>query len=174
MKRQSSGPPSARRHEAANLALKGWAQAAIAKRLQIPQGTVSRDLAALAAEHERDPVLHKLRRKASEQENPTAPAGAQGAPAGQDGIGQDDVGQNKEQEPQQVIHALNCHFDALKGPLCASARIMVGSFVSHSCIRAFSDFQANAGADMKFENDVRGTTQVIARQLVTARSVGSR
>ena len=31
----------------ASLALKGWTQAAIARQLQIPQGTVSRDLAAM-------------------------------------------------------------------------------------------------------------------------------
>ena len=54
---------------------------------------------ALAAEHERDPYLHELRRKASEQENPTSPEGAKEATAGQDGVGQDDVGQDKEQVP---------------------------------------------------------------------------
>jgi hypothetical protein len=54
MKRQTSQKIGARRREAANLAHKGWTQAAIASHLK------------------------------SEQENPTAPGGADGAPAGQD------------------------------------------------------------------------------------------
>jgi hypothetical protein len=36
-----------RRRQVANCALKGWAQAAIARHLNIPQATVSRDLAAM-------------------------------------------------------------------------------------------------------------------------------
>jgi hypothetical protein len=54
MKRQTSQQLSARRCEAANLVHKGWTQAPIASHLK------------------------------SEQENPTAPGGADGAPAGQD------------------------------------------------------------------------------------------
>src|SRR5437763_13264585 len=65
-------------------------------------GLKAEHYAALAAEHERDPVLHELRRKASEQENPMAPAAEQGAPVGQDPagpdpIGRDPVGQDTEQ-----------------------------------------------------------------------------
>ena len=64
-------------------------------------GLMAEHYAALAAEHEQDPYLHKLRRKRSEQENPTAPAGADEVPAGQDPVkkdevGQDDVGQDTE------------------------------------------------------------------------------
>src|SRR5437868_7840262 len=47
MKKQTSEQLDARRREAAGLALKGWTQAAIAQKLQVPQGTVSRDLAAM-------------------------------------------------------------------------------------------------------------------------------
>src|SRR5579859_5516027 len=47
MKRQTHQRVSARRRDVANLALKGWTQAAIARQLQVPQGTVSRDLAAM-------------------------------------------------------------------------------------------------------------------------------
>ena len=36
-----------RRREVANLALKGWTQAAIARHMHLPQATVSRDLAAM-------------------------------------------------------------------------------------------------------------------------------
>ncbi len=36
-----------RRREVANLALKGWTQAAIARQMRIPPATVSRDLAAI-------------------------------------------------------------------------------------------------------------------------------
>ena len=47
MKRQARPRVAARRRDVASLALKGWTQAAIARQLQIPQGTVSRDLAAM-------------------------------------------------------------------------------------------------------------------------------
>lgn len=47
MKRPISPQLSARRREVANLAHKGWTQEAIASHLKIPQGTVSRDLAAM-------------------------------------------------------------------------------------------------------------------------------
>src|SRR5579872_3692509 len=47
MKRQTSQKVAARRREAANLAHKGWTQAAIASHLKVPQGTVSRDLATM-------------------------------------------------------------------------------------------------------------------------------
>jgi hypothetical protein len=47
MKRQTSQELAARRREVVNLAHKGWTQAAIASHLKIPQGTVSRDLAAM-------------------------------------------------------------------------------------------------------------------------------
>src|SRR5260221_12040455 len=47
MKRQTSQKLGTRRREAAKLALKGWTQAAIANHLKIPQGTVSRNLAAM-------------------------------------------------------------------------------------------------------------------------------
>src|SRR5258708_11371613 len=47
MKRQARPRVFARRRDVANLALKGWTQAAIASHLKIPQGTVSRDLAAM-------------------------------------------------------------------------------------------------------------------------------
>ena len=47
MKRPPTPKLAARRREVSNLALKGWTQAAIARHLQIPQGTVSRDLAAM-------------------------------------------------------------------------------------------------------------------------------
>jgi|GEM_PF-5182503 len=46
-KTRPSQKVSTRRREVANLALKGWTQTAIARHLQIPQGTVSRDLAAM-------------------------------------------------------------------------------------------------------------------------------
>src|SRR6478752_3891138 len=47
MKRPVSPQLAARRREVANLAHKGWTQAVIASHLKIPQGTVSRDLAAM-------------------------------------------------------------------------------------------------------------------------------
>ena len=47
MKRQTSQQLVARRREVVSLAHKGWTQAAIASHLKIPQGTVSRDLAAM-------------------------------------------------------------------------------------------------------------------------------
>ena len=46
-KRKASPQVAARRREAANLTHKGWTQAAIASHLKVPQGTVSRDLAAM-------------------------------------------------------------------------------------------------------------------------------
>src|SRR5579872_27422 len=46
MKRPTSGVIE-RRRQVADYALMGWTQAAIARHLQIPQGTVSRDLAAM-------------------------------------------------------------------------------------------------------------------------------
>jgi FixJ family two-component response regulator len=46
-KRQTSQQLNARRREVVNLTHKGWTQAAIASHLQIPQGTVCRDLAAM-------------------------------------------------------------------------------------------------------------------------------
>lgn len=47
MKRKTSQQLAARRREVASLAQQGWTQVAIANHLKIPQGTVSRDLAAL-------------------------------------------------------------------------------------------------------------------------------
>ena len=47
MKRKASQQLAARRREVARLNHKGWTQAAIARHLKIPQGTVSRDLAAM-------------------------------------------------------------------------------------------------------------------------------
>jgi hypothetical protein len=47
MKRPVKPQVAARRREVANLAHKGWTQAAIASHLKIPQGTVSRDLVAM-------------------------------------------------------------------------------------------------------------------------------
>ena len=47
MKRKTGQQLAARRREVANLAQKGWTQAAVANHLKIPQGTVSRDLAAI-------------------------------------------------------------------------------------------------------------------------------
>lgn len=47
MKRTTGRQLAARRREVANLAHSGWTQAAIASHLKIPQGTVSRDLAAM-------------------------------------------------------------------------------------------------------------------------------
>ena len=46
MKRRTRQQLAARRREVAHLALQGWTQTAIAQQLQIPQGTVSRDLAS--------------------------------------------------------------------------------------------------------------------------------
>ena len=47
MKRQTSQQLVSRRREVVSLTHKGWTQAAIASHLNIPQGTVSRDLAAM-------------------------------------------------------------------------------------------------------------------------------
>ena len=47
MKRQSSLQLAARRREVVSLTHKGWTQTAIAGHLKIPQGTVSRDVAAM-------------------------------------------------------------------------------------------------------------------------------
>ena len=47
MKQQSSPELAERRREVLNLTHKGWSQGAIARHLKIPQGTVSRDLAAM-------------------------------------------------------------------------------------------------------------------------------
>jgi len=66
-----------------------------------------------------------------------------------------------------------CRFDAPKGPLGASRRIVVELCVSLSCIRGFSDFPTHAGAGMEFENHSRKMTQVTARQSEAARSEGS-
>jgi hypothetical protein len=56
MKRPPTPKLAARRREVSNLALKGWTQAAIARHLQIPQGTVSRDLAAMRESWREFPV----------------------------------------------------------------------------------------------------------------------
>src|SRR5262245_33849107 len=47
MKRPTNQAVYARRREVVSLTHKGWTQAAIASKLKIPQGTVSRDLAAM-------------------------------------------------------------------------------------------------------------------------------
>ena len=47
MKRQASHQLAARRREVVRLVHKGWTQAAIARQLKIPPGTVSRDRAAM-------------------------------------------------------------------------------------------------------------------------------
>jgi hypothetical protein len=47
MKRQTSHQLAARRREVVSLSHKSWTQAPIASHLKIPQGTVSRDLAAM-------------------------------------------------------------------------------------------------------------------------------
>jgi len=47
MKRPTRTKLSERRRQVANYALQGWTQTAIARHMQIPQGTVSRDLAAM-------------------------------------------------------------------------------------------------------------------------------
>ena len=47
MNRQASQQLAARRREVASLIHKGWSQAAIARHLKIPPGTVSRDRAAM-------------------------------------------------------------------------------------------------------------------------------
>jgi hypothetical protein len=70
MKRQTSQQLSARRREAANLAHdlahdlahKGWRQAASARHLKVPPGTVSPDLAAIREIWREDPVAVALMR----------------------------------------------------------------------------------------------------------------
>src|SRR5579872_6309722 len=117
MKRQTSQKLGARRREAANLALKGWTQAAIAS-----HSAVLREIARCVAQR----------------------------------------------------HEMKYHFDARKGPLGASPRIILELCVSLSSSRAFSDFPTHTRAVMAFENHTRKTTQVIARQSEAARSDGSR
>jgi hypothetical protein len=66
MKRQASQNLSVRRREAANLAHdlahKSWTQAASASHLNLPQGTVSRDLAAMREIWREHPVAGALMR----------------------------------------------------------------------------------------------------------------
>ncbi len=47
MNRPTKAKLSERRREVANLALKAWTQASIARHMRLPQATVSRDLAAM-------------------------------------------------------------------------------------------------------------------------------
>lgn len=128
MSRQTGQQLAARRHEVANhFAHCGWAQAPPERlKLEIPEcavtdsfrydpmlrnvfgvppwkelaGLRAEHYAALAAEHERDPYLHELRRKESERDNPTAPDGAEGRP----------LGTTKYRYPRRVTQARNCHF----------------------------------------------------------------
>jgi len=154
---------------------------------------VRRREAALVAEHERDPHRHKLPREKSEQANPRAPGGADGAPAGfvklaqvrgasaQAATGESRHAANNRativrtqtQTGSRSLDTPSQSFDALKGPLGASWRIIVELCVSHYSIRAFSDFPKYAGEATELENHARGTTQVIARQSEAARSDGS-
>jgi hypothetical protein len=64
----------------------------------------------------------------------------------------------------RMNYALNGRFNAHRGPLCASARIIVDSCQSSSGVRTFSDFSANASGIMEFKNRERMATQVIAGQ----------
>ena len=72
MNRPTSTKLDERRRQVANYALKGWAQAAVSRHMNIPQATVSRDLAAMREFWREFPVydFEKVRLEQLQEDRP--------------------------------------------------------------------------------------------------------
>ena len=144
MNRQASQQLAARRREVVSLTHQGWTQAAIARHLKIPQGTVSRDLAAMHKFSRDFPVhdfenvrLDELQKidvleaevwaawERSQQRRQIAQlnrgkTGERNRTNLQDQHGDPRITQMHK---KSALMPRWCPVDALQGPVCASARI---------------------------------------------------
>ena len=144
MKRQASHQLAARRREVVRLVHKGWTQAAIARHLKIPQGTVSRDLAAM---HKfwRDFPVHDFENVRLEQLPKIDVIEAEAWAAWERSQQRRQVAQLTRGKTGEQIRTIlkdqhgdprtpdaqNSAVDAQKGPVCASARIAAKPIITH-------------------------------------------